>query len=100
MKARRSTARSPVANPAGAEQISLPMPAPKPKSRVADGTPEEAAKIAITRRAKPSVVPEHVKLVLTLELPRTVAERLSERAIRAQKNLEAVAIEVLKAGAK
>jgi hypothetical protein len=63
--------------PAGAEQISLPMPAPKPTSRVADGTPEEAAKVAIARRAKPSVVPGHVKLVVTLELARSVAEQLS-----------------------
>jgi len=50
-------------------------------------------------RAKPSMVPGHVKLTLTLEMPRALAERLSARAIREGKNLEAVVIEVLTDGA-
>jgi hypothetical protein len=87
MRARRSTSTS-LGHPRGAEQISLPMPVPKPKSRAADRTPEEAAKVAIRRRAKPSTVPGHVKLVLTLDLRRALAERLSAKAIREGKNLD------------
>ena len=44
--------------------------------------PAAAARLAVARRAKPSTVPDHVRLVLTLELPRELAEKLSERAIR------------------
>jgi hypothetical protein len=32
--------------------------------------PEQAAKVAIARRTKPSALPDHVKLVLTLDLRR------------------------------
>jgi hypothetical protein len=39
--------------------------------------PEQAARTYITRRAKPSVVPGFLKLALTLEMPRELAERLS-----------------------
>jgi hypothetical protein len=41
-----------------------------------------------------------VRLVLTLELRTTLAERLSEKAIRSGKNLEAVVIDMLEAAAK
>ena len=41
------------------------------------------------------MVPGHVKLTLTLELPRELAERLSAEAIREGVNLEAVAVEML-----
>jgi hypothetical protein len=47
-----------------------------------------------------SAVPDHVRLVLTIDLKRTLAERLRARAIRAGKNLEAIVIEFLEAGAK
>jgi hypothetical protein len=40
-------------------------------------------------------VPDHVKLTFTLDLKRELAERLSAQAIREQKNLEAVVIELL-----
>ena len=60
-----------------------------------------AAKVAIARRAKPSSVPEHVRLVLTLELRRELAEKLSERAIREERNIEAATIiALLEAAAK
>jgi len=59
---------------------------------------EQAARAYIARRAKSSVVPGHVKLVLTLDIPRELAERLSERAIRAGVNLEAVVGELLARG--
>ncbi len=62
--------------------------------------PEEAAKLAIARRAKPGAPPDHVRLMLTLELQRALAEQLSISAIRTGKNLEAIAISILEAGAK
>jgi len=40
-------------------------------------------------------VPGHLKLALTLEMPRVMAERLSARAIREGRNLEAVVVDVL-----
>ena len=47
------------------------------------------------------MVPGHVKLTFTLDMPREVAERLSARAIRDGVNLEAVLVELLSAsGAK
>jgi hypothetical protein len=46
----------------------LPLAA-SPKRR-ASVEPEHAAKVAIARRAKPSALPDHVKLVLTLDLHR------------------------------
>ena len=39
--------------------------------------PEEAAKLAIARRAKPGAPLGHVRLVLTLELRRALAEQLN-----------------------
>jgi hypothetical protein len=41
------------------------------------------------------VVPGHVKLTFTLDMRCEVAERLSARAIREGKNLEAVVIAML-----
>ena len=47
------------------------------------------------------VVPGHVKLAFTLDMPREVAERLSARVISEGVNLEAVLVELLSAsGAK
>ena len=44
------------------EPEQLPLVAP-PKRRTGVG-PEQAAKVAIARRAKPSALPDHVRLVL------------------------------------
>jgi hypothetical protein len=41
-----------------------------------------------------------VKLAFTLDMPRELAERLSARAIREGKNLEAVVIETLARGTR
>jgi hypothetical protein len=77
----------------------LPLVAPVAKVRPRNVDPEAAAKIAIQRRAKASAVPGHVRLVLTLELPRAFAERLSAQSIREGKTFEGVLIERLpKAG--
>jgi hypothetical protein len=77
----------------------LPLVTPVAKTRPRNVDPEAAAKIAIQRRAKPSAVPGHVRLVLTLELPRAFAETLSARSIREGRTFEAVLIEILTAGA-
>jgi hypothetical protein len=73
--------------------------APKPPSR-SILEPDEAAKRAIARRAKPGAPPGHVRLVLTLEIRQALAEPLSAKSIRSGKNLEAVVIDMLEAGAK
>ena len=63
------------------EQLSLPTPsAVKSRQRIKPA-PEQAAKVDIARRAKPSVVPGHVKLTFTLDVPREVAERRSVRVV-------------------
>jgi len=95
MNRRRST-RAPRSNPEGPGQLSLVAP---PKNR-AGVEAEQAAKVAIARRTKPSALPDHVKLVLTLDLRRALAERLSAKAIREGRNLEGIVIEILEAGAK
>jgi len=82
-----------------AEQPELPLAAPV-KKRLSGGLePAAAAKLAVARRAKPSAVPDHVRLVLTLELRRELAEKLSERAIREERNIEAIIIALLEAAA-
>jgi hypothetical protein len=79
----------------GPEQLALPSPTtPKARARV-HTPPEVAAREYIKRRAKPSVVPGHVKLTFTLDMPRELAERSSARAIREGVNLEAVIISIL-----
>jgi hypothetical protein len=60
--------------------------------------PEEAAKRAIAHRGKPGAPPGHVRLVLTLDLRRALAEHLSATAIRSGMNLEAVVIDMLERG--
>ena len=79
------------------DQPELPLAAPK---RAASVEPEEAAKVAIARRAKLGAPPGYVRLVLSLELRRHLAEQLSAWAIRAGKNLEGVVIDLLEAGSK
>ena len=69
------------------------------KVRPRNVDPEAAAKIAIERRAKPSPVSGRVKLMLVLELRRALLERLTARGIREGKNLEAIIVEILEAGA-
>jgi len=57
--------------------------------------PEQAAKLAIASQAKPGARPGNVWLVLTLELCQALAEQLNGRAIREDKNLEVVVIDLL-----
>jgi len=62
--------------------------------------PAVAARLAIARRAKPSPIPDHVRLVLTLELRRELAEKLSLKAIKSERNIEAIVIGLIEAAAK
>ena len=80
------------------DQPELPLAAPK--RRAAFVEPEQAAKAAIARRAKPGAPAGYVRLVLSLELRRALAEQLSARAIREGKNLEGVVIDLLEAGSR
>ena len=61
--------------------------------------PETAARIAVSRRSKPSSIPGYIRLLLTLELRRELAEKLSERAIREERNIEAIVIALIEAAA-
>ena len=54
--------------------------------------------MALARRAKMSALPGHLKLVFTLDLRRALAERLTARAIREGKNLDALVIELIEEG--
>src|SRR5262245_59022684 len=74
--------------------------APLPAARAGLARPEAAAKRAVAHRAKPGAPPGHVRLVLTLDLRRALAEQLSAQSIRTGKNLEAVVIDLLEAGVK
>ena len=79
----------------------FPLPAspaakpPRAATRASSMSLEQRAKDYLAKKATPSVVPGHVKLLLTLELTQEVAERLGARAIREGKSLEAVITDVL-----
>jgi hypothetical protein len=75
----------------------LPLPAPKPKRREVVETPEQIAKGSIARRAKPSSVPGNVKLTMTFDIPRKLAEKLAARAVREGVNLETVIERLMRA---
>jgi len=45
-------------------------------------------------------VPDHLRLVPTLEVRRELAEKLSERAIREERTIEAIVIALIEAAAK
>jgi len=84
------------------DQPELPLAAtPTPRTRLSTILePVAAAKLAIARRAKPSSVPDHVRLILTLELRRELAEKLSLKAIKSERNIEAIVIGLIEAAAK
>ena len=94
MSRRRPAIRQPIA-----EQLSLEAEASSTKKAGTRPDADQAAKLAIARRTKPSAVPGYVKLTITLDLKRELAERLSARAISAAtKNLEGVIAELLERG--
>jgi len=81
----------------GTGQPEVPLAAPRQRPRVLE--PEVAARVAISRRAKPSAIPGYGKLLLTLELRRELAEKLSQQAIRSERNIEAIIIGLIEEAA-
>ena len=71
-----------------------------PKRRPTVLSPEIAARIAVSCRAKPSSIPGYVRLLITLELRRELAEKLSLKAIKSERNIEAIVIGLIEAAAK
>ena len=45
-------------------------------------------------------MPDHVRLLLTLELRRELAEKLSLKAIKSERNVEAIVTALIEAAAK
>jgi hypothetical protein len=88
------------ANPASsADQSELNFtrpPTPAKRPRIPTDI-EQAARLAIARRAQRAGTSDKVRLTLTIFLTRKQAEHLSARSIREQKNLEAVVAEILEA---
>ena len=78
------------------DQLPLPAPATPPAKRRAVQTPAQIAKGAIAKRGKPSAVPGNVMLTMTFDLKRSLAERLSERAVRTGVSMEAVILDLVK----
>ena len=76
-------------------QTELPLAATARKRLSTVLEPAVAARLAVARRAKPSSVPDHVRLILTLELRRELAEKLSLRAIKSERNIEAIVISLI-----
>ena len=76
----------------------LPLPSPSTKlTRAAFQTPEQVAKGSIARRGKPSAGPGNVKLTMTFDIPRLLAEQLAARAVREGVNLETVIERLMRA---
>src|SRR5215468_8333350 len=93
---RRRKARPVLSN----AQPELPLPV-APKRRLSGSlAPEVAARVAIARRAKSSAIPGYVRLLLTLDVRRDLAEKLSLRAIQEGRNIEAILVALLEATAK
>ena len=73
------------------------LPLAKAPARRAAPTPEQTAKIVTDKRKSPPGQPDKAEITLRLVLPRAVLERLSARAIREGRNVEAVVAEMLQA---
>ncbi len=59
-----------------------------------------AARLAVAGRAKPSPISGYVRLLLSLEVRRELAEKLSLRAIKTEENIEAIVIALIEAALK
>ena len=76
----------------------MPAKGPTPPRRLApDASPEERARVAIAREE--ALPGDKVRLTFRIVLGRRAAEALSARAIRAEKNLDALVTELLEAAA-
>ena len=77
-------------------QAALPLPAGRRKPP----TPEQTAKIVTAKRPSPVGQLDKAEITLRLVLPRAALERLTARAIREQRKLEALIQEILEGAAK
>jgi hypothetical protein len=77
-------------------QAALPLPAARRQAP----TPEQTAKIVTAKRPSPVGQLDKAELTLRLVLPRAALERLTARAIREQRKLEALIQEILEGAAK
>ena len=81
------------------EELNFKEPAATTKPPRMSTDTEKAARLAIARRAQPAGTNDTVRLTVTIYLSRRQAERLAARAIRGEKNLEALLSEILEAAA-
>ena len=77
-------------------QATLPLTAARRKAP----TPEQIAKTVTDKRPSPVGQLEKAEITLRLVLPRAVLERLTARAIREERKLEALIQEILEGAAK
>ena len=77
-------------------QAALPLPAARRKAP----TPEQLAKTVTDKRPSPAGLPDKAEITLRLSLPRAVLERLTARALREGRKLEALIQEILEGAAK
>ena len=78
----------------GQAQPRPPAPRSRPHKRRAP-TPEQVAKTVTDKRPSPPRQPEKVEIILEIVLPRALAERVSARAIRETREVEALIAEIL-----
>ena len=76
------------------------LPLAKAPARRASPTPEEIAKIVTDKRPSPVGMPTKAEIGLRLVLPRAALERLTARAMREGRKLEALIQEILEDAAK
>jgi len=74
-------------------------PKQRTKKQPTPNTPKELARAAIAHDAPAGLSGDKVKVSLTLTLSRAQAERLTARAIRESKNLDALVAEILEKAA-
>jgi hypothetical protein len=93
--------------PRHAYNRTMPKPRPNPPgagiakaSEESPPDPEQIAKVVTAKLPSPVGMPEKAEISLRLVLPRAALERLSARAIRQQRKLEALVQEILEGAAK
>ena len=68
---------------------------PFPRARTARYSPEQMAKASVAKRPSPVGQPDKVELAVKLVVRRDVAERLTARAIREGRKIEALMQDIL-----
>jgi hypothetical protein len=76
-----------------------PEPEPRKGPKKIPPTPEQIAKVVTDKRPSPVGQPTKAEITLRLSLPRAVLERLTARAMREGRKLEALVQEILEGAA-